>query len=78
MVDKTPTLEERAKSLLQEINKDKGIESVFMSLDSESGDDSLTRGSSGILSLDLILGGGYPYGRCRFGSPFSAILLRMS
>lgn len=64
-------LEDRVASLLQEIDKDKSIESIFMSLDSEDGDDSLVRGSSGILSLDLILGGGYPYGRiveC-FGAP---------
>lgn len=57
------SLEDRTASLLQEINKDKSIESIFMSLDSEEGDSSLTRGSSGILSLDHILGGGYPYGR---------------
>lgn len=64
-------LEDRASSILEEIDKDKSIESIFMDLGGEGSDDQIPRSPSGILSLDIILGGGYPHGRIveAFGAP---------
>jgi len=57
--------------LLRKIKDDKGIECAFFSPNDPGQSEDISRQPSGILSLDIALGGGYPFGRIieLFGAP---------